>query len=200
MRQFAPIRVWKLAWKEPLPWSRYTRASSAKSSSFGDDHAALAAGHDLRRVEGEGCRRAERSGRPAAVRAAVRVSGVLDEVHAGRRAHARELVDRGGHQAADVDDDHGRGLGAEARREIDRVDRHGLRVAVDEAQTGAGVHGGGRRREERVGRYDDLASGDADRPEDDLERGRSRVDRHRVTGAVPRRERLFELRRRSGRA
>ena len=77
--------------------------------------------------------------------------------------------------------------------EVGGIDRHGLRVAVDEAQPRAGVHRGGRRREERVGGHHDLASLDADGAQDDLERGGSGAHRDRVPSAVARRERVLEL-------
>ena len=129
----------------------------------GDDHAALTAGDDLGRVEREARRLSEGSGRAPVVRAAVRVCGVFHQVCAVRRAQLRDLVDGGRDQPADVDDHDGRGVGADAAREIDGIDRHRDRVAVDEAQPRARVNGGGRGREERVRRNDDLTTFYAER-------------------------------------
>ena len=77
--------------------------------------------------------------------------------------------------------------------EIRGIDRHGLRVAVDEAESCARVHGGGRGREEGVGRHHDLAVLHADGAQDDLECGRAGADRDGVPGAVTLGEGLFEL-------
>lgn len=92
-----------------------------------------------------------------------------------------------------MDDDDGRGLRTDARCEIRGIDRHRLRIAVDEAQARAGVRRGGGGREERVGRHDDLAVGHTDRAQDDLQRGGAGADRDRVLRAVTRGERLLEL-------
>ncbi len=92
----------------------------------------------------------------------MRVRGVFHERHARGRAHRGDLVDRGSDEPADVHDHDGRGVRADARREVGGIDRHRLRVAVDEAQRRARVHRGGRRREERVGGNDDLAALDAE--------------------------------------
>ena len=160
----------------------------------GDDHPALAAGDDLRGVEGEARGPTERAGRAAVVGAAVRVRGVLDELARRPPRTCCAISSMAGRdEPADVHDHDRRGVGTDARREVGGIDRHRLRVAVDEAQPRAGVHRGGRGREERVGGHDDLASLDADGAQDDLERGGSGADRDRVPRAVTRRERVLEL-------
>ena len=106
---------------------------------------------------------------------------------------ARDLVDRGRDQTTDVHDHDRGGVGSEARLEVGGVDRHGLRVAVDEAQARPGVDGGRRGGEERVGRHDDLAALHPDRAQDDLERGRSGADGDGVASPVADGEGLLEL-------
>ena len=84
--------------------------------------------------------------------------------------------------------------------EVGGVDRHRLRVAVDEAQPRPGVHRRGGGGEERVGGNDDLAALDADRAQDDLERRGAGAHGDRVVRPVADGERVFELDGRSDRA
>ena len=72
----------------------------------GDDHAAFAGGHDLRRVEGVGGGDAPVGGVAAVERGAVRVGGVAHEEEAARLAvPASSRGSSGRDDAADVDDD-----------------------------------------------------------------------------------------------
>ncbi len=158
-----------------------------------DDHPALAAGDDLGRVERERARDPEGAGAAAAERAAVCVGGVLDEVHAARPAELFEGGNGRADEAADVHRHDGRGVRGEPRLDVGEIERHRLRVAVDEDHAGAGVDRGRGGREEGVRRDDDLAALDVERAQDDLERTRTRAHRDRVVGRMTLGERGLEL-------
>ncbi len=129
----------------------------------GDDDPALAAGDDLRRVEGERARDPERARTAPAERAAVGVRRVLDQVHAPRRAQPFERGHGRADEAADVDGDDRRGVGRDPGLDVGEIESHGRGVAVGEHDACAGVHRRGGGGEERVRGDDDLAALDVER-------------------------------------
>src|SRR5262249_25936320 len=116
-----------------------------------------------------------------------------DQVDAAFPAQRGELRELRADQTADVHRDDGSGVAADLRRDVVEVERHRVRAAVDELHTATRVRGGGRGCEERVGGHEHVATLDAERPQDDLERARSRAHRDRVLRLVTGREQLFEL-------
>jgi hypothetical protein len=118
---------------------------------------------------------------------------ILDERHAGRVAQRLQFVHAGGDEAADVDDDDRGRLRAEQAGDRGRVEGQRRRVAIGEAGGGAGGDDRGGRGVEGVGRDDDLAAGDTDRPQHDLEGARAGRHRDGVLHLVARRELSFEV-------
>ena len=127
-----------------------------------DEHAALAGGDRLGRVEGVGAGVAPGT-RPAAVPAgAVGVGAVLEQEDAVLAAVVGDPLDVEGDVAADVDDHRGArpvllGLALEVLEGHAEV----VAVAVDEDRLAARVDDGERRRHEGVGRAEDLLALDA---------------------------------------
>ncbi len=126
----------------------------------GQDDAALAAGHHLRRVEAERPRDAERAGHAITERRSVGMRSILEEEDPALVAQSAKLVDGGRHEAADVHDHEPDGLGSDGARHIARIDRHRGGVAIDELRPRAGGDDRGSRGEERVRRDEHVATVD----------------------------------------
>ena len=158
-----------------------------------DDHAALAAGDHLRRVEGEGRGDPERTGVAAVERRAVGVRGILDELHAAPVAEPAQISDVPRDEAADVHEDDRRRVRGQRRFDGGGAQRErgGVDVGEDDPAPGVGHRGG--RRVEGVGRHDHVAPGHVQAAQDDLERGGPGADRHGVRCAVSCREGILEL-------
>ena len=127
------------------------------------------------------------------------VRRVFDEPKPRRAADRRNVVDRGCDESTDVDDDDTDGLRADRPPERIDIDRHGRRIAIDEARDGAGVDDRRRGGEERIRGHEyfgprDRAPGLLEAAQDHFERRGAGVDGNRVAGAGDAREFLFESR------
>ena len=172
------------------PWLRSLRRRAATSGSGDGDHAALAGGQLLVRVEGEGREIAARADQPAlGVVRPERLAGVLEQAEAARRRRALAARARG-RVAEDVDRQQARGALADAPPRPRRVEVERDRVDVAEDRRRALV-------EQAVGRGDE-----AERRGDDLVARRpSRAPARRGAGPpCPRRPRPRRRRRASRRS
>ena len=123
----------------------------------GADHAALAAGDPLARVQGEDRYLAEAAARAAAVGPARRTGGVLDQEQPVMPGDLLERAPVGGH-AEGVDRHDGPGPRRDGGLDEVRVDRAGVRANIDKDRGRAAVqHGVPGPREAVVG-HDDLVA------------------------------------------
>jgi hypothetical protein len=159
----------------------------------GDDHAALAGGHHLGRIEGEGGRIAPRPRAATIERAALRVRGVLEEPDGVLVAEGADFVHVRRDDAADMDDDHARRLRPDRGAQVVHIHGQGRGVGVDEAHPPARVEDGGGGGEEGIGRDEHFLPLDAEGAERNLDGARAAGDGDGVRDADLRRELLLEL-------